>query len=186
MLARQYVGSYSGENSHQFLQETQILELAKLAQTFVTVSISDMITIKYWQNLGTIMDTTKQMIPKQFIIGDIFFTQLATNEGDFSTRNPKSTNHLHKDSSDLLSVIIIMRKYFDGGVFLLNGMNTNDTGKRAHVLKHSHKSFLVVAFDKLLHKGSMWKVNRYFYLLSYKNQFFFTLYIRVQHFMTGI
>ena len=34
------------------------------------VSIGDMPTIKYWQNLEIIMDLKKENIPKQCIIGD--------------------------------------------------------------------------------------------------------------------
>ena len=73
-LPRPYVGSYSGEMGHQFLQENLILAWAKSIGTFVMVSISDMLTIKYWQNLGTIMETAKENIHKQFRIGDTCFT----------------------------------------------------------------------------------------------------------------
>ena len=37
-------------------------------------------------------------------------------------------------------------------------MTMNDIGKRSHVLKHSHGRFVVVAFDKNLHEGSIWTV----------------------------
>ena len=36
----------------------------------------------------------------------------------------------------------------------------NDIGKRAHVLKYSHGRFVVGAFDKILHEGSIWTVHR--------------------------
>ena len=36
----------------------------------------------------------------------------------------------------------------------------NDIGKRAHVLKHSHGRYVVGAFDKILHDGSIWTGNR--------------------------
>ena len=39
-------------------------------------------------------------------------------------------------------------------------MNTNDIGKRAHLLKHSHGRYVVVAFDKLLYEGYIWTGNR--------------------------
>ena len=32
----------------------------------------------------------------------------------------------------------------------------NDTAKRAHVIKNSHGSCVVGAFDKILHEGSIW------------------------------
>ena len=48
MLPHTYMGSYSGEKVHQFLQEPWIFALEKLVETFIKVSISDMLTIKYW------------------------------------------------------------------------------------------------------------------------------------------
>ena len=64
MLPRPYVGSYSGEKGHQFLYKPCILALAKSVETFIMISISDMPTIKYWQNIGSIMDKAKKKIPK--------------------------------------------------------------------------------------------------------------------------
>ena len=32
----------------------------------------------------------------------------------------------------------------------------NNIGKRAHVMKHSHERCVVGAFDKIIHKGSIW------------------------------
>ena len=63
-------------------------------------------TINYWQNLGSTMDKAKEMIPKECRIGDICFTSLATIGGNLYTRHPKNLNHAHKDSKDLLLVII--------------------------------------------------------------------------------
>ena len=59
MLPRPYLGGCSGENGHQFLQENWIIALEKSVETFIMVSISYVPTIKYWQNLGTFMDTEK-------------------------------------------------------------------------------------------------------------------------------
>ena len=36
----------------------------------------------------------------------------------------------------------------------------NEIGKRAHVLKHSHGRYVVGAFDKILHDGSIWTGHR--------------------------
>ena len=58
------MGSYSGEKGHQFLHKPWMLALAKSVETFIMVSISDMPTIKYCQNLGSIMDKAKEKIPK--------------------------------------------------------------------------------------------------------------------------
>ena len=72
MLPRPYVGSYSVEKGHHFLQENWILALARSVETYFRVLISDMLSIKYWQNLGKVLDTAKENIPKQFSICDTF------------------------------------------------------------------------------------------------------------------
>ena len=59
MLPRPYVGSYLGEKGCQFLHKPWILALAKPVETFIFVSIYDMPTIKFWQNLGSTMDKAK-------------------------------------------------------------------------------------------------------------------------------
>ena len=64
MLPRPYVGSYSGEKGHQILQQLWIIALAKSIETFTEVSMIEMPTIKYWQNLGRTMKKAKAMIPK--------------------------------------------------------------------------------------------------------------------------
>ena len=79
------------------------------------VSKIDMPTVKYWQNLGKSMDTAKEKIPKQCIIGDICFTSLATIGGNLFTRHPKILNHVHKDSNVLLEVMIILGTDVRGG-----------------------------------------------------------------------
>ena len=45
-------------------------------------------TIKYWHNLGTIMDTEKEKISKQFRIGDTYFTSLVDIGGNLFMRHP--------------------------------------------------------------------------------------------------
>ena len=89
MLPCPYKGIYSGEKGHDCFQEPWIIPLSKSVETFVMVSISAMPTIKYWQNLGTFMDTTKENITKQCIIGDTCFTLLATIGGNLFTKHKK-------------------------------------------------------------------------------------------------
>ena len=54
MLQRPYVGSYIGENGHQW-----IIVLAKSVETFFMVSISDMLTMKNWKTVGSMVDKAK-------------------------------------------------------------------------------------------------------------------------------
>ena len=70
MLPRTYFGSNVSEKGHQFFQKPRIIALDKSVETFIHVSINDMPTIKYWQNLGSIMDKAKEKIPKECRIGD--------------------------------------------------------------------------------------------------------------------
>ena len=108
MLPRPYMGSYSGKNIHQLLQENWILAFEKSIETFIMMSISDMTSIKHWHNLGKVLDTTKQKIPKKCRIGDTCFTSLETIVGKLYTIHPKNINHVHKDVTDIMSVINIL------------------------------------------------------------------------------
>ena len=58
------------------------------------VSISDMPNIKYWQNLGIIMDKAKEKIPKQCRIGDTCFTSLETTGNNLFTIHWNILNHV--------------------------------------------------------------------------------------------
>ena len=59
-------------------------------------------TIKYSQNLETLLDKAKEKIPKQSRIGDTCFILLGTIRGNLFTRHPKDLNNLHKNSNDIL------------------------------------------------------------------------------------
>ena len=131
MLPRAYVGSYSGEKVHQFLHKPWILALSKLVETFIMVSISDMSTIKYWKNLGTIMDKSKEKIPKECRIDDTCFTSFATIGGNLYKIHPRNLNRVHRDSRYLLSVIIILGTDFNGGeTVFYDEDNMNDICKK--------------------------------------------------------
>ena len=85
-----------------FFHKPWIIDLEKSVEAFLMVSMSDVITIKYWQILRSMMDKAKEKIPKQCIINDTCFTSLATIVGDLSPRHPKNINHVHKYSNNLL------------------------------------------------------------------------------------
>ena len=72
-------------------------------------------TIKYWENLGSTMDKEKEKIPRVCRIGDTFFSSLATIGGNLFTIHTNNINHVHKDSNNILSVIIILGKNVHGG-----------------------------------------------------------------------
>ena len=107
--------------------------------------------------------------------------------GNLFKRHRKNLNNVHKDSNGILSVIIILGTNVHGGETVFNdGENMNNIGKRAHVLKHSHGRCVVGPFDNFFTKDLFGLVIELFYILSSTNQYFFTLYIMVQDFMTNI
>ena len=86
---------------------------------------------------------------------------MATIGGNLYTRHPKNLNQVHKDSEDLLSVIIILGTDVHGGeTVFFNGENMNDIGKIAYVLKNLHGSCVIGYFDTNLHEGSLWTGHR--------------------------
>ena len=107
------------------------------------------------------MEKAKAMITKECRIGDTCFTSLETIGRNLYTRHVKNINHLHKDSKDLLSMIIILGADVNGDeTVFYDGENMNDIGKRAHVLKNSHGRFVIGYSDKILHEGSIWTGHR--------------------------
>ena len=76
------------------------------------------------------MDKAKEKIPKQYRIGDTCFSSLATVGGNLFIIHLKNSNHVHKDSNNLLSVIIFLGKNINGDETVFNdGDNMNDIGK---------------------------------------------------------
>ena len=137
MLPRPYIGRYFREKGHQCLHKTWILALFKSVETFILVSIYDMPTIKYWQNIGRTMEKSKEMIPKECRIGDVCFMSLVTIGGNLYTRHANNLNNIHKDSKDLLSVIKILGTDVNGvETVFYYGDKMNDIEKIAHVLNH--------------------------------------------------
>ena len=77
--------------------------------------MSEIPSIRYWQNFEIIMDKAKEIIPKECIIGDTCFTSMATIGGNLYTRHAKNLNNVHKDIKYLLPVIIILGTDVNGG-----------------------------------------------------------------------
>ena len=141
----------------------------------------------FWKNLGRTMEKANKMIPKECRIGDTCFTSLGTIVGNLYTRHLKNLNNVHKESKDLLSAIIILGIYVNGGgTVFYDGENMNDIGKRAHLLNHSHGRCVIGSFDIFFHEGSIRTGNKAFLSFILTNKDFFTLCIMVQDFMKNI
>ena len=60
ILTHFYVGSYEGKKGNLFLKGKWIVDLEKLVELFVMVSISYIPTIKYWYTLEKVMVHEKE------------------------------------------------------------------------------------------------------------------------------
>ena len=77
------------------------------------------------------MDKSKKKIPKECRIGDTCFTSFVTIGSNLYTRHPKSINHVHRHSNNLLSLIIVLGTDVNGGKTVFNDEDKmNDIGKR--------------------------------------------------------
>ena len=73
---------------------------------------------------------------------------MAVSGDKLYSNHPKNMNHVHKDSKDLVSVIITLGENISGGDTLFyNGVKTSDLGCRAHVLKHLHGRIIFSPFE---------------------------------------
>ena len=61
------------------------------------------------------MDKAKEKIPKECRICDTCITSFSTIGGNLYTRQAKNINHVHRDSKDIMSVIIILVTGINGG-----------------------------------------------------------------------
>ena len=66
------------------------------------------------------MDKSEKKIMKECRISDTCFMSFATIGGNLYTENPKNINHVHRDSNNILSVIIILGTDVNGGKTVFN------------------------------------------------------------------
>ena len=79
----------------------------------------------------------------------IYFTSMAVIGGKLYSNQPKNLNHVHKDSKDMVFVIITVGKYISGGdTVFYDGVKTSDLGSRSHILKHLHGRIIFGSFEK--------------------------------------
>ena len=65
---------------------------------------------------------------------------MAVIGGKLYRNHPKNLNHVHNDTKDLVSVIIILGKDISGGdTVFYDKVKPSDFGSRAHILKHLHE-----------------------------------------------
>ena len=76
------------------------------------------------------------------------FTSKAVIGGKIFSNNPKTTNHVHKNSKYLVSVIITLGRNISGeDTMFYDVVETSDLGSRAHVLKYLHGRMIFGPFE---------------------------------------
>ena len=69
-----------------------------------------MIENKYWKTLKYCFISAKEKIPSQYRIGKMIFSAISDIRGELYSNHPKNMNHVHKETKDLVSVIITLVK----------------------------------------------------------------------------
>ena len=103
------------------------------------------------------LEKAKEILPSIFRIGETIITYVAVIGGRLFSNHQKNMNHEHKDSKDLISVIITLRGNISGGgTVFYDGLKTSDLGSGANGFKHLHGGMIFGPFEKEIHKGTLW------------------------------
>ena len=117
MLPLPYLRSFSGGPGDQVLKQKWVLDLANRAEIFVLERIESRIMIddsrkkyisQYWSTLKEKLEMAKKILPSTCRIRETIFTSMAIIGGKLYRNHPKNLNHVHKDTKDLVSVIITL------------------------------------------------------------------------------
>ena len=96
-------------------------------------------------------------------------------------------NHVHKDTRDLVSVIITIVTNISGGdTVFYDGVKTSDLLSRARVIKHLHGRIIFDAFEKCYREGNLWRGPIVVISFIIVNQIFVHLYRHRGCFLTNI
>ena len=73
------------------------------------------------------LEKAKEILPSTCIIGGNLFTSMDVIGGKIFSNHPENLNHVHKDSKDLVSVIITLGRNIRGGdTVFYDGVKTSD------------------------------------------------------------
>ena len=115
---------------------------------------------KIWVNIGHFekkLEMAKEILLSTCIIREIIFTPMAVIGDKLYHNHSKNLNHVHKDTKDLVSVIITLSKSISGGdTVFYDEVKPSDLGSRAHISKHLHGRMIFGPFEKNLHEGTLW------------------------------
>ena len=103
------------------------------------------------------LEKEKEILLSKCRIGENIFTSMAVIGGKLYSNHPKNLNRVHKDTKDMVSVIITVGKYISGGnTMFYDGVKTSDLGIRAPILKKLHGRMIFGPFEKVFHEGTLW------------------------------
>ena len=98
-------------------------------------------------NFKNKLGKTKEILPSTCIIGESVFTSMDVIGGKLYSNHLKNMNHVHKDNTNLVSVIITVGKDIIGGYTVFyDGLKTSYLGSRGHILKHLHGKMIFSTF----------------------------------------
>ena len=119
------------------------------------------------------MHNAKDRIPKQCRISGTCFTILVTIGGNLYMRHPKNIKHVHKNSNDLLEVIIILVTDAHEGETVFKIECIFMILVKEHILLSIHtEGVCLMPLIKIYMKYIFGLDLDQFYLLSYTNQYF--------------
>ena len=107
--------------------------------------------------------------------------------GKLFSNNPKNINHVHKDTKDLLSIIITLGTDIRGGdTMFYDGVKKYDLVSKAHAQKHLHGRAFFGPFEKCYHKCTIWRGPISVISFIIKKQTFIHFYHHADLFITNI
>ena len=87
------------------------------------------------ENFEKKLEKAREILPSTCQIGGNIFTSMAVIGGKIYSNHPKNLNRVHKETKDMVSVIITMRKDISGGdTVFYDVVKISDLGSRAHIL----------------------------------------------------
>ena len=95
--------------------------MASQAETFfwgcteTRITIDDIdkgIPSQYWTTLKEKIEKEKRILPSTCRIGETTFTSMDVIGGRLFSYHPKNMNHVHKENTDFISVVIYLSKKY--------------------------------------------------------------------------
>ena len=147
------------------LKNNWVINLENRAETFVWKCIESRIMSddqgkiykSILENFEKKLEKAKEILPSTCRIGETIFTSMAVIGGKLYSNHPINLNHVHKDSTKKISVIITVVNYISGGdTVFYDRVKKSYLGNRSHILKHLHGRMIFGTFEKVYHEGTLW------------------------------